>query len=156
MSANNTTQLLQGAGKFYHNDIEGCDTYEEVWAGQIIQSSTATVAIVPIVTTSVGNQIVTLPTVSRTRDWAVSKNGTGKYVMTANYNLAGIKSINATLQCASVTGKVVQVGPVDLATQSVQFNVVTASTGAAVNLATNDSVHFRIELTGDNSQRNLE
>lgn len=151
-----STSQLQGAGKFTHNEVMGCDTYEECWAGQIIQSSTATKAIVPVVTTSVASTVITLPATSANKDWSVIKRGTGHYALLANYNLAGIKAITATLQCASVTGKIVQVGAIDLAINSVQFNVVTASSGAAVNLASGDSIHFRIEITGDNSQSLLE
>lgn len=140
------------AGSF---DIQAPDTYEEAWSGQIVQTSTATIASLPAQTVVVGNQATVLTAVASNSLYAVAKNGTGNYVLTLNKTLAKVKSAIAGLQCASATGKVVQVEQPNLPTQSVTFNVTTASTGAAVNLSTGDSIHFRLELSADNSQNLL-
>jgi hypothetical protein len=152
MAASNLNPNSSGGQATNMFDVQATDSYEEFWAGQIIQSSTATVAILPTSVVTVGNQKTTLPASSSNSLWSVSKNGTGNYVLTLRHSLAKVKAVVAALQTASATGKVVQVKQPNLATQSIQFNVTTASTGAAVNLATNDSIHFAIELSGDNSQ----
>jgi hypothetical protein len=144
-------QAIQGGGKFYAYDIEAGSAHEEVWAGQIIQSSTAGTAVLPTVTAVVGSSKISLPVVSSNKDWTVSKVATGRYLLTAKRNLSVVKSANACLQCASITGKTVQIGPISLSNQSIEFDVVTTSTGALVNLASGDSIHFRIEIANPGS-----
>jgi hypothetical protein len=153
MAGITNAQLWAGSGAAADRfDVYTPDTYEEYWSGQIIQSSTATVAVLPTVVGVVGNSTVTLPASSANQLWSVSKNGTGNYVLTLVHSLSRVKSITAALQTASATGKVVIVEAPNLANQSVQFQVQTASSGAAVNLSSGDSIHFAIEISGDDSQ----
>ena len=152
MSATNLTPPPGVGSSAINFTIEAPDTYEERWSGQIIQSSTSTVAVLPTVSAVVGNSLLTLPVSSSNSLYSVSKNGTGNYVLTLRHSLSKVKSVVCALQTASATGKVVQPEAPNLATQSITFNVTTASSGAAVNLATGDSVHWVIELSADNSQ----
>jgi len=146
MSTQLTINELQ-ANKFYADTLQGVDTFEEMRGGWFWPNGTGT----PCYNNGIAfNSMITGNPPS---EWSVARTGAGKFVVTFTHSLSNLKNVVATLALNAVTGVTIRVGPVSLANQTVELDVVNCSTGAASDLVGNQNtqIHFRLEMGTDNN-----
>ena len=150
MAYDSTIRGLWGTGGQWY-DVHAISTFQETQTGYFLPQGTSAIHY-PTIVSAAGSQKYSLAKVPAT--WSVARTDVGVFVITFAHSLANLQSVVATLQLASAAGTLVRVGSVNRANQTITLKTVTASTGAAVDVAANaaNAIHFRIDLSVDNSQ----